>query len=162
MIINFSTDQFIERFVPLYKKTNTRLKWLRFLLSELKAMWQDFYNWRKDYYYRLNITGQTLLLEYHLNKVIPGANGSIRIKHYTDQGVHVALESEVIPSVSVGLIDTLGEESNYILAALEGEIQANFNVGFKVYVPTGINVNEVAGEVNTFKLGGISYEIVEA
>lgn len=161
MIVNFSTDKFIERFLPLHKKTALRLKWLLFLLSELKAIWQEFYEWRKDYYYRLNITGQTMVLEYHLNKVITGANDSIRILHYNDSGIYVALEGEGIPYVEAGLIDVSGEETYFIYAALEGEVQESIGVDFQVSVPIGVNINEVAGEVDTYKLGGKSYEIVQ-
>lgn len=161
MIINFSTDKFVERFIPLHKVKPVRLKWLRFLLSELKAIWEDFYAWRKDYYYRLNINGQTMLLQYHLNKVIAGANDSIRVVHYDDQSLKVGLESEGVNSVNVGLIDVPGEENAYVLVALEGEVQQSIGVDFRISVPAGVNVNAVAGEVDTYKLGGKSYEIIQ-
>lgn len=161
MIVNFSTDKFIERYLPLYKKTTIRLKWLRFLLSELKAIWSEFYEWRKDYLYRLNVTGQTLLLEYHLNKVIVGANNSIRIIHYNDSGAYVALEAEVIPALELGLVDEPGEETEFVEIAIEGEVQESIGVDFQVSIPSGVNPNEVSREIYEYKLAGVNFEIIQ-
>jgi len=161
MNVNFNINKFVERFLPLHKTTTTRLKWLRFLLAELSAMWDEFYAWRQDYLYRLNVTGQTMLLQYHLNKVIEGADDSIRIQHSTDEGLYVALESEGSNYVEAGISTESGEEDDFVYVAMEGEEQESINVDFRVSVPAGVNVNVVAGEVDTYKLGGKSYEIIQ-
>lgn len=163
MILNFNIDKHIERFLPLHKRRPNRLKFLRFLLSELKTLWQNYVAWREELLYRMNVTGQTLSLENHLNKVIPGANDSIQIFHYDDQGLFVGLEEEGGGMYAeVGLYAVAGEESQFIHVALEGEVQESIGVDFKVSVPAGVNINRVAGELEQYKLAGKSYLIQQS
>jgi hypothetical protein len=116
----------------------------------------SFNEYRKSIIIAANITGQTVLLEWWLRKK---HHSSIRIYHYSDQGVFISNDNDV----AISGVDLKPEYANatdgFLTVPLHGEIGRLPGVSFIVDVPLGVNVDAVITDLEIYKIAGKKYNI---
>ncbi|WP_297096361.1 hypothetical protein [uncultured Draconibacterium sp.] len=162
-MIDIDFSKHLTRTLPYHKRQVNRLKLFYWPFIALQELFDSFIEWRRDVYYRANITGQVLSLQSLLNSKVADADNSILVKSYNDQGIWVQLSNEAgegdAYKVSVSLIV---EDNSYAAAvALEGEVVENTNIDFYVYIPQQVNIYEVEMWVNSYKIAGKRYQILQ-
>lgn len=157
MIINATYIRAMRRLLPIHRRQTNRLKVLDFVMEEFDFIFNRYRNYRAELLYRLNVSGETGSLEAHLNKVVPGADGSIQILHERDIGVKVQLRTEGgNNTVRVGL-----RSANVgVKIALRGEQVAQFDTSFVVKIPAAADSNKVTQIVNQYRLAGKSFKVI--
>jgi hypothetical protein len=158
MILDFDIYKFLERMLPVHKRQENRLKLFWWPLKQLQTEWDNYKEWRKDAFFRANITGQLMSLEAYLNKYVEGANGGISIIEEDDQGVWCGLEIEETDEMELGLEDT--EPDDYIELAINGEEGTSLPVNFRVIAPGTANIQQINEYVNQYKIAGKSFDII--
>ncbi len=158
-LINIDFDKLVFRLLPTHMRRPKRLLLFRWPLSLLTDLFTVFKLWRLDVFYRINVTGQTLSLQTYLNRAIEGANNSILILDYEDQGIWAQLSTEEGDAfvVSTGLLP----DEAYQEVAINGEFTPLEGIDFYVYIPTGIKSGDVARIVEKYKLAGKRYGIIQ-
>ena len=191
--INFSKH--LTRVLPYHKRQTNRLKLFYWPFIALQELFNEFIDWRRDVYYRANITGQVLSLQSLLNYKVKDSNSSILVKSYEDQGIWVQLSTEVGDAYKVSAslnvsslevwgswskgvetdyyvslddeasyysLSVIGEESVFSPVAMEGEVLYSSEIDFYIYVPQVVNIYEVEMWVNSYKIAGKRYQIIQA
>lgn len=155
-MIDFNIKYYAEQYLyPMLRKARM-LQFLKALLNPLDQLWTDFRDWRTKQIYDVNISGQTLSLQGHLNKLFDSQQQRIYIAHYNDTGLFIPLESEGYDAIPI----SLESEDAGVFIALQGEIQETIGVAFQVYVPADINSEAVINELYKYKLAGKSFELI--
>lgn len=158
-LIHIDYNNLLLRMLPVHRRLPKRLLLFGLPLSLLGDLFTAFKLWRLDVFYRVNVTGQTLSLQTYLNRAITGANNSILILDYEDQGIWAQLITEDGDAyvVEAGLLP----DEQYQEIALDFEGVAPIDVDFYVYIPGGVDAGDVARVINRYKLAGKTYNIVQ-
>lgn len=134
----------------------TRVKWLQYLVKPLNTLMTSFNEYRKETIISANVTSQTASLEWYLRRKY---NPNIRIYHYSDQGVFISNENDVI----INGVDLKPEYDNatdgFLAVPLHGEIGRIEGVSFMVDIPTGVNADAVITDLEKYKVAGKKYNI---
>lgn len=146
--------------LPYHKRQPNRLRLFYWPFIALQEMFNQFVEWRRDVYYRANITGQVLALQSLLNRKVTGANNGILVKSYSDQGIWAQLSGEDGEAYAV-LASLIVEGANCAVVALEGEVVENTDIDFYVYIPSAVNLYEVEMWINNYKIAGKRYQILQ-
>lgn len=157
MILDFDINKFLKRMLPIHKRQTNRLKFFWWPLKNIQSLWNEFKEYRKDVFFKANMTGSTISLEAYLNKYVDGANGSISIIESNDYGTWVGFESEASDVIEAGLEDI--EPDDYVEIAIDGEPGLQLPVKFRVIAPETANVEQINKYVNLFKLAGKSFDV---
>lgn len=160
-MIDINFNKYLTRMLPYHKRQANRLKLFYFPFIALQELFDSFIEWRRDVYYRANITGQVLSLQSLLNNKVAGADNDILVTSYNDLGIWVQLSSEDSEAYAV-TASLIVEDSNSANAALEGEVLENNEIDFYVYIPQTVNIYEVEKWVSNYKIAGKRYQIIQA
>lgn len=159
-IINIDFGQLVYRLLPYHKRLPNRLMLFRWPFAELTDLFATFKVWRYGVYYRLNVTGQVLILQTYLNRVIANSNNRILIQGYNDSGIWVQMSNEDGESYMLPI--GIAPDETFQPVAVQGEIIPLVDVDFYVYIPAGVIPGDVARIVNTYKLAGKRYQIIQS
>lgn len=160
-MIDINYSKYLTRILPYHKRQTNRLKLFYWPFIVLQELFNDFIEWRRDVYYRANITGQVLSLQSLLNYKVKNADNDILVKSYEDQGVWVQLSTAEGDAYKLSA-SLIVEDGAYSSVALEGEILEDSEIDFYVYVPQSVNIYEVEMWVNSYKIAGKRYQIIQA
>lgn len=145
--------------VPELLRTSIRLAWLRLLVSEVKAMYEDFMLLRADVLYFVRYNGQVVHLTWTLNKMFDPVEQRITITD-TDyaEAVWLYLDDEVNP-----VFTPLEGEDEPVWLYTEEEIAAAdaasvfiVNVPAVVAAMLGYSSVRLTALVNKYRLPGMS------
>lgn len=134
----------------------TRVKWLQYLVNPLNTLIGSFNQYRKDAVIAANVTSQTASLEWYLRRKY---SQNIRIYHYSDQGVYISNENDVIISGVDLEPEWDNATSGFLAIPVHGEISRIEGVSFMVDIPAGVNADAVISELEKYKIAGKKYNI---
>lgn len=149
MNIVLDFKEIIRQYVAPHRRQPNRLKWLQALI-DLQTVWDGFSSWRAYYRYKRHVTSQHKSLQGHLTRLFgPG----IKVRSYDDKFLDVGLDSEPAHWVIFTPLQEI---------ALEGESAQSFaDADFVVYVPGSVEANQVAAEIERYKLADKKYRIIQ-
>lgn len=113
-------------------------------------------NWRSEMIYESNITGQKIALVNLLNRRVAGSGNNISIAEKDDGGLFIGKLTENIDFL---YMSTATENADNGEFPKEGELATALTADFIVYVPAGVNVDQVAEIVDRYVIAGYDYEI---
>ncbi len=149
------TANLIRQMLPPYKRQPVRLGFLRSLAEPLQILFAEFDTWRDDIRLRINVNSQVKVLEGYLRRKYcePVA---IKIVTYEDGLLPVGLETEgMMPEIS-------DDQTRMAAVALSGEIREAFgNADFLVYVPEGLDTEQVRADIERYKQVLTRYKIIQ-
>lgn len=79
MNYNWDIRLYITRYLPSVLRTTQRVAWLFSLMKPVKDLHDSFLSWMSEKREEASYTGQTIVVEYILNKRYPDADGLIYI-----------------------------------------------------------------------------------
>lgn len=151
----------VRYLLPFHKRTQIRLIFLRLFANKVDALMNKIHNFKTIVRRSINITAQTIILQYHLNDTFDPILRRILIKHYNDQGLFIGLISDGIENyVPLKLLSEIQENYNEIILALKNETNQTINADYLIYAPTSININQLIFELDKYRLAGKKYKIV--
>ncbi|MCG8701146.1 MAG: hypothetical protein MI922_24040 [Bacteroidales bacterium] len=180
MIIDIDFFEFLERMLPVHKRTNqpNRVSIYRWSLEQFQNLfngrrndypsWRPFIEpyveWRANKIFEANITGQTIALEKLLNRKVEGANNQIWIENSKKGGALVAKSNEIPepPDVTMNkYILFLGKSDSDDFASIhkKGEYQAGFKVDFRVNAPSSADSGQIKTIIEQYRIAGKTYTI---
>lgn len=134
----------------------TRVKWLQYLAKPLSTLMDSFNEYRKETLIAANVTSQTASLEWYLRRKY---HPSIRIYHYSDLGVYISNENEIV-DCGVDLKPEYADAiDGFVVVPLHGEIVRLEGVSFMVDIPASVNVDAVITDLEIYKIAGKKYNI---
>lgn len=156
MRLEFDIYEFLRRQLPQHKRQTNRLALFDWALNQIRVVWNSFVNWRSDMIYESNITGQKIALVHLLNRRVTGAANSISISEKDYGGIFLSNASEL---TDFAWFSTATEGTDVQEIPKDGEMATDMTADFTVYVPAGVNVDEVAEIVNRYVIAGYDYVI---
>lgn len=157
MNIRLNIDNLASQLLPWFKRQNTRVTWLRALISPLKDLSADFEVYKRDTRVLVNVTGQVKVLEGYLREKY-GAE-SIIIETFDDMGLDVGLEVEGTTHLAHVPLEAEGQGP---AVPLFGERKAAFgDADFIVYIPVGIDADAVRADISRFKIAIVKFKIIQ-
>lgn len=159
MRLEFDIYEFLRRQLPHHKRQTNRLALFNWPIAQLSSLWNAFAIWRSEMIYESNITGQKLALVNLLNRRVTGAANQISISEKDYGGIYLSYLSEATDYV---FLSTLAEASDLAEIPLDGETATDMTADFTVYVPAGVNIDQVAKIVDRYVIAGFDYEIQQS
>lgn len=152
-MVNF--DNLIRQLLPNHKRQPVRLSILRAFVTGLKGLFAAFDAWRDRIRTDINLSSQTIVLEGYLRRKFGAA---IAVVTYDDGLLAVGLEIEGLTYMpAVGL-----DEDPLAEVPLPGEVRGSFEgADFVVYIPAGVDIEQVRAEIERYKLATITYKIIQ-
>lgn len=132
-----------------YDYNNT---WLSILIHPVVQLWRGSANtqgwdeYRREQFYNVNVTGQTLSLQGHLSKKF---GGQFQVRHFKNLGFVIYGKNEGYAAIRL----------NGTPIFKKGEQQEMLSVDFMVKCPEGVNKEAVKAEVLKYKLAGKTFNI---
>lgn len=157
LTVRINYRNLVRQLLPAHKRQPVRLWWLRGLVSPLSGLFGDFDRWRSNTRMLVNVSSQVAVFEGYLKRKY-NEPIAIRVSTFNDGALMVALEVE-----GQGVDIALHREMNPAVAvALQGEVREQFgDADFIVYIPAGIDAEEIRAEIERFKLAQMRYRIVQ-
>lgn len=156
MRLEFDIYEFLRRQLPIHKRHENRLALFDWALNQIRVVWNQFVNWRSEMIYESNITGQKIALVNLLNRRVAGSGNNISIAEKDDGGLFIGKLTENIDFL---YMSTATENADNGEFPKEGELATALTADFIVYVPAGVNVDQVAEIVDRYVIAGYDYEI---
>lgn len=156
MRLEFDIYEFLRRQLPIHKRQENRLALFDWALNQIRVVWNQFVNWRSEMIYESNITGQKIALVNLLNRRVEGSGNNISIAEKDDGGLFIGTATE---SLDYLYMSTATENTDNGEFPKEGELVTALTADFVVYVPVGVNVDQVAEIVDRYVIAGYDYEI---
>ena len=156
----------IWRVLPFQLRRPIMTAWLGALLSPLSAVQTLFYQFAFERRIEANLTGQTGVLEWYLNRLFNGGNSGIYIDNVyfnvlTGQQYLYFLSEEKPPVYWKFLSEGGGTSGNYTSFLSEF---FSYSATFIIYIPIALqgilDENELKAAVNTYILADKTYSIV--
>lgn len=153
MTFNWNIDNWLNQYLPPFKKQLNRVKWLRALLKPIKTLHTSLLTYRSEINRKARINGQTIVLENYLNDLFDSSDRRIYIETTSDLNlpVYSYLKSEGKP-----VFFYTAAESKPVYFRSSTEIPSSYQ--FEVVIPVGVltSAEEVRlkGIVNYYRLAG--------
>lgn len=152
MNIIIDVKRLIRQYISPLRRQPNRLKWLYSLIS-LQSVFDSFHKWRANYRYKVRVTSQIFALTYHLRLIF---KTDIIIQSYVDSYVTIGNDNEETHWKAFGLED----ENIFISFPLTGENTFSFdNSDFVVVAPADVDIVQLRGEIDKYKLADKIYSI---
>lgn len=149
----------VRQLLPTHKRQPVRLWWLRRLTAPLAGLFTDFETWRDDTRILMNVTFQVRVFEGYLRKKY-GQPVAIRVETYEDGGLRICLEEEGDTQRLDLALEAEGTPAAEV--PLEGELREQFgDVDVVVYIPQGVDIEQVVVDVERFKQALVKYKIIQ-
>lgn len=149
----------VRQLLPAHKRQPVRLWWLRRLTAPLAGLFTDFETWRDDTRILMNVTFQVRVFEGYLRKKY-GQPVAIRVETYEDGGLRICLEEEGDTQRLDLALEAEGTPAAEI--PLEGELREQFgDVDVVIYIPQGVDIEQVVADVERFKQALVKYKIIQ-
>lgn len=151
--INF--DNLVRQIVYPHRRQPVRLKILRAFVYPLKGLFLAFAEWRDRIRMDINLSSQTIVLEGYLRRKF---GVSIAVVTYDDGLLPVGFEFE-----GEMYLQGFGLEGDpFVEVPFADEIRGSFEgADFVVYVPAGVDIEQVRAEIERYKLATITYIIIQ-
>lgn len=154
-------DNYVRQHLPWHKRLPVRLALLRALLSPLRQLFDLFDRWRHSTRLMMNVSSQVRVLEGYLQDKYGSV--FIRVVTYDEQALAIGLEEEG-DTHGVYMPYDQGEESEEQApeVPLEGELREVFgDADFIVYIPVGIEIEDIRADIERFREALIKYKIIQ-
>ena len=149
----------VRQLLPTHKRQPVRLWWLGRLTAPLAGLFTDFETWRDDTRILMNVTFQVRVFEGYLRKKY-GQPVAIRVETYEDGGLRICLEEEGDTQRLDLALEAEGTPAAEV--PLEGELREQFgDVDVVVYIPQGVDIEQVVADVERFKQALVKYKIIQ-
>lgn len=149
----------VRQLLPTHKRQPVRLWWLRRLTAPLAGLFTDFETCRPATRILMNVTFQVRVFEGYLRKKY-GQPVAIRVETYEDGGLRICLEEEGDTQRLDLALEAEGTPAAEV--PLEGELREQFgDVDVVVYIPQGVDIEQVVADVERFKQALVKYKIIQ-
>lgn len=156
-MIKIHYPNLIRQTLPPLKRTPVRLAWFNALLSALIEMYNEFQRWAELQRMLINVNGRTMVLEGFLR--FKYGNTEIAISTTIDNLPGIGLVNE--GDIYIALVGLLDETAKPFELPLISERQGGeYDVDFVVFVPAGVNVNDVIADIERYKTPLATYNLV--
>lgn len=154
--------------LPSFLRTPTRFQWLWALSSPLEDLFEEFKDYRKYKEFKARMTGQTLLLQEYLNKLLDPRQKRILIKHRQDMGRYITMRAEKgYDRIYFLLLEEKDQASfkdldPYFHLTLDEKYSVFIDVDFLVYLPDKSDPQAAKIIINRYKTAGKSFTIKQS
>mgnify|MGYP005962709651 CR=1 FL=1 len=155
-------DNYVRQLLPWHKRLPARLALLRALLSPLRQLFDVFDQWRHSTRLMMNVSSQVRILEGYLQDKY--SDVFIRVVTYDEQALTIGLEEE---GDTHGIYfpydqEEADDDGQAPEVPLEGELREVFgDADFIVYIPQGIEIEDIRADIERFREALIKYKIIQ-
>lgn len=156
-MIKIHYPNLIRQILPPLKRTPVRLAWFEALLTPLIEIYNQFQRWSELERMLINVNGRTMVLEGYLR--FKYSNNEIAISTTIDNlpGIGLINEGETYIAL-VGLIHETSEP--FDLPLISERQGGQYDVDFVVFVPAGVDVNDVIADIERYKTPFATYNLL--
>lgn len=159
--ISISIDKWIYAWMTPHWRKTSRLALYGVLMTPFTVMMSEFITWRDEAIIKANVTGETIALEWYLNRLFDATLKRITIHTNTDQGLQMGIRgTEPAKYQTMGKRGT--EPTKYKTMTRVGEDAIVGTYDFGVTIPAAISAQEddIRSIINQFRLAGKKYTII--
>lgn len=142
-------------------RTADRITLYKTALKPFGVINDDYLGWRDEAIIKANVTGETIALEWYLNRLFDSILKRITIKTNTDQGLQMGIRgTEPTKYQTMGIRGT--EPTKYKTMTRVAEDPDVGFYDFGVTIPAAISAQEddIKAIINQFRLAGKKYIII--
>lgn len=160
-LLGMNIPDFANNWLPVHQRKANRLGFLQVLLSPFTIMMADYRVWRNKSITRAYVSSEKKSMEWYLNELYDTDLRRIYIDSPDNTGLPVALQTEGLPDLELGLQSEPTEVGNYAMIPLPNEDVETGMVDFVVHVPIDLTPAEAAIKkvVLNYKLAGKRYVV---
>ena len=157
-MFNVDFNHIASLLLPSFLRTDKLLSFLKMLISPVKALYLQFFDFRNKELYLLKFTGQVIYLEKLLNDKFQGSNLIYITDGYFTDPFYLFNKAEGFSPVYLQNKSEAGD-IQYLINIKEYASDFDFIVNVPASVYDIIDVNEMTAYINMYKLVSKYYKI---
>lgn len=160
MIFDIDFNKLIKKVSPPRLRRTRYIMFLRAVLEPLKTLYAFFMSFLEEKRYELSITGQTMILESHLNDVFDNILRRIKIQHFQVDSDYDYFVSEG-QNPDFDYFESEGASARYIY--FYGENTSGIATDFVVIIPAELAAKEsqISATVKKHKIAGPEFAVTQ-